>query len=155
MCYGRCSSSTLPPPQRLTQRALQLVDEAIVHTPTLVELYNAKAKILKHAGDPEAAAHLAEAARRFDLSDRYLNRWGTWGVSIRVRHMVTWGGWRGDSGTCGWGTFGGVFSGPDSTRLAWFFTVTGPLCSLNSPPPPVQRCGQGAVRSQSPRGGEC
>jgi hypothetical protein len=28
---------------------------------------------MKHAGDPEAAAHLAEAARRFDLSDRYLN----------------------------------------------------------------------------------
>ena len=30
--------------------------------------------ILSHSGDMEAAAHLAEAARRFDLSDRYLNR---------------------------------------------------------------------------------
>ena len=30
--------------------------------------------ILSHSGDTEAAAHLGEAARRFDLSDRYLNR---------------------------------------------------------------------------------
>ncbi|GAX81967.1 hypothetical protein CEUSTIGMA_g9395.t1 [Chlamydomonas eustigma] len=54
-------------------QALSHVNEAIAHTPTLVELYNAKAKIMKHAGDTEAAAHLSEAARRSDLSDRYLN----------------------------------------------------------------------------------
>lgn len=33
----------------------------------------AKAKFLKHAGDVEGAARLADAARRMDLADRYLN----------------------------------------------------------------------------------
>jgi hypothetical protein len=33
----------------------------------------AKARILKHGGDPEGAARLADAARRLDLADRYLN----------------------------------------------------------------------------------
>ena len=32
-----------------------------------------QSKILKHAGDTLAAAHQSETARRFDLSDRYLN----------------------------------------------------------------------------------
>lgn len=33
----------------------------------------AKACILKHGGDLEAAARVADAARRLDLADRYLN----------------------------------------------------------------------------------
>ncbi|KAL4856126.1 N-terminal acetyltransferase A complex auxiliary subunit [Chlorella vulgaris] len=56
-----------------TAEALQRVDECIQHTPTLIEAYVAKAKILKHAGDLEGAARLADTARRLDLADRYLN----------------------------------------------------------------------------------
>ena len=40
------------------------------HTPTLIELYTLKAKILKHAGDAEGAAASADKARSMDLADR-------------------------------------------------------------------------------------
>ncbi|KAL4424899.1 hypothetical protein ABPG77_002122 [Micractinium sp. CCAP 211/92] len=56
-----------------TAEALRLVDRCIEHTPTLIEAYVAKARFLKHAGDVESAARLADAARRMDLADRYLN----------------------------------------------------------------------------------
>ncbi|KAL4451836.1 hypothetical protein ABPG75_007498 [Micractinium tetrahymenae] len=56
-----------------TGEALRLVDRCIEHTPTLIEAYVAKARFLKHAGDVESAAWLADAARRMDLADRYLN----------------------------------------------------------------------------------
>ncbi|EFJ53230.1 hypothetical protein VOLCADRAFT_55571 [Volvox carteri f. nagariensis] len=55
------------------EEALAHIDEAIAHTPTCIELYVAKAKILKHAGDLEGAAHMAETSRRMDLQDRFLN----------------------------------------------------------------------------------
>ncbi|KAG2432388.1 hypothetical protein HYH02_012960 [Chlamydomonas schloesseri] len=55
------------------EEALAAIDEALGHTPTVIELYTAKSKILKHAGDLEGAAHMAETARRMDLQDRYLN----------------------------------------------------------------------------------
>ncbi|KAJ6846813.1 N-alpha-acetyltransferase 15, NatA auxiliary subunit [Iris pallida] len=53
--------------------ALAKIDEAIEHTPTVIDLYSAKARILKHAGDLAAAAALADEARSMDLADRYLN----------------------------------------------------------------------------------
>ena len=43
-----------------TQKALDYVNEAIEHTPTLVELYSCKARIYKHAGDPMTSARCYE-----------------------------------------------------------------------------------------------
>ncbi len=43
------------------------------HTPTLPELYMAKAMILKRAGDPMGAAQAMEEARSLDGQDRFLN----------------------------------------------------------------------------------
>ncbi|CAA7403072.1 unnamed protein product [Spirodela intermedia] len=53
--------------------ALARIDEAIEHTPTVIDLYSAKGRILKHAGDLPAAAALADEARSMDLADRFLN----------------------------------------------------------------------------------
>lgn len=53
--------------------ALAKIDEAMEHTPTVIDLYSTKARILKHAGDLAAAAALADEARSMDLADRYLN----------------------------------------------------------------------------------
>ena len=54
------------------EQAKALIEEAIRHTPTLLDLYTAKARILRHAGDAAGAAEAYEAARRMDLADRYL-----------------------------------------------------------------------------------
>ncbi|KAH9714679.1 N-terminal acetyltransferase A complex auxiliary subunit NAA15 [Citrus sinensis] len=53
--------------------ALSKIDEAIEHTPTVIDLYSVKSRILKHAGDLAAAAALADEARCMDLADRYVN----------------------------------------------------------------------------------
>ncbi|PWZ30840.1 N-terminal acetyltransferase A complex auxiliary subunit NAA15 [Zea mays] len=53
--------------------ALNKIDEAISHTPTVIDLYSVKGKILQHAGNFTAAAALADEARSMDLADRYLN----------------------------------------------------------------------------------
>lgn len=53
--------------------ALSKIDEAIKHTPTVIDLYLVKSRILKHAGDLAAAAALADEARCMDLADRYIN----------------------------------------------------------------------------------
>ncbi|KAG8656320.1 N-terminal acetyltransferase A complex auxiliary subunit NAA15 isoform X2 [Manihot esculenta] len=53
--------------------ALAKIDEAIEHTPTVIDLYSVKSRILKHAGDLAAAAALADEARCMDLADRYIN----------------------------------------------------------------------------------
>ncbi|KAG2599104.1 hypothetical protein PVAP13_5KG457000 [Panicum virgatum] len=53
--------------------ALNKIDEAISHTPTVIDLYSVKGKILQHAGNFAAAAALADEARSMDLADRYLN----------------------------------------------------------------------------------
>lgn len=54
-------------------RALELLDSALEHTPTLPEIYMAKAKVLKRAGDVQAAAEAMEDARLLDGQDRFLN----------------------------------------------------------------------------------
>jgi len=56
-----------------TARALETIDRAIAHTPTVIDLYLIKGKIYKHAGDNETASDLFEKAREMDLADRYLN----------------------------------------------------------------------------------
>ncbi|KAL3528807.1 hypothetical protein ACH5RR_008129 [Cinchona calisaya] len=53
--------------------ALTKIDEAILHTPTVIDLYSVKSRILKHAGDLAAAAAMANEARCMDLADRYVN----------------------------------------------------------------------------------
>ncbi|OUZ99684.1 Tetratricopeptide repeat-containing domain [Macleaya cordata] len=55
------------------ETALAKIDEAIEHTPTVIDLYLVKGRILKHAGDLAAAAALADEARCMDLADRFIN----------------------------------------------------------------------------------
>ena len=53
--------------------ALAMVDKAIEHTPTGVDLYELKARILKASGDIEAAAECLDVGRDLDKQDRYIN----------------------------------------------------------------------------------
>lgn len=53
--------------------ALEMIDKAIEHTPTAIECYLVKAKILKHCGDLKGAVEVANDGRNLDLADRYLN----------------------------------------------------------------------------------
>lgn len=55
------------------QAALDHVAQAVEHTPTVIELYTLRAKILKHAGDIQGAWAAYDKAREMDLADRYLN----------------------------------------------------------------------------------
>ncbi|KAF9116161.1 N-alpha-acetyltransferase 16, NatA auxiliary subunit [Mortierella sp. AM989] len=59
--------------QRNTDQALGYINRAIEHTPTLVELYMAKGRILKHAGDLIGAMGALNEARELDLQDRFIN----------------------------------------------------------------------------------
>ncbi|KAH6586115.1 hypothetical protein BASA50_009605 [Batrachochytrium salamandrivorans] len=56
-----------------TLGALELIDEAIKHSPTVVELYMTKARIYKHGGDPALAMATMNYARLLDLQDRCIN----------------------------------------------------------------------------------
>lgn len=56
---------------RCAGKALDILRQCTEHTPTLIELYTVKAKILKHAGDIEGAAAAADKARSMDLADRW------------------------------------------------------------------------------------
>jgi len=54
-------------------RSLDLLSLAAEHTPTLPEIYMARAMVLKRAGDPQGAAQAMEDARLLDGQDRFLN----------------------------------------------------------------------------------
>ncbi|KZV98700.1 N-terminal acetyltransferase A, auxiliary subunit [Exidia glandulosa HHB12029] len=54
-------------------RALELLDVALTHTPTLPELYTLRARVLRRAGAPHEAAMSADRARLLDGQDRFLN----------------------------------------------------------------------------------
>ncbi|QRV81902.1 NMDA receptor-regulated protein [Ceratobasidium sp. AG-Ba] len=54
-------------------KALSIIDTAIEHTPTLPELYLARGRALKRAGDFVGAFAAVEAARLLDGQDRWLN----------------------------------------------------------------------------------
>jgi N-terminal acetyltransferase A, auxiliary subunit len=58
-------------------KALELIDRGIVYAPTAIQLYSARAKILKRAGHMGAAAVYADWARRLDEADRGLNTTST------------------------------------------------------------------------------
>ncbi len=51
-------------------RALTLIDQAVAHTPTLLELYVLHARVNKHAGDIQHAAIAWEQACEMYLQDR-------------------------------------------------------------------------------------
>ncbi|CDH51176.1 n-alpha-acetyltransferase auxiliary subunit-like [Lichtheimia corymbifera JMRC:FSU:9682] len=54
-------------------QALECINAAIEHTPTIVELYMTKGRILKHKGQIEEAAKVMNEARELDLQDRFIN----------------------------------------------------------------------------------
>ncbi|KAL6951032.1 hypothetical protein ACO0QE_000324 [Hanseniaspora vineae] len=54
-------------------KAQDYINKAIEHTPTAIELYIVKARILKHLGLLDKAAGVIEEARELDLQDRYIN----------------------------------------------------------------------------------
>lgn len=54
-------------------KADDFIDKAMDHSPTLVELYILKARILKHYGKFTEAAEIMEDGRKLDLQDRFIN----------------------------------------------------------------------------------
>jgi peptide alpha-N-acetyltransferase len=58
---------------RNVDEALKFVNKAIEHTPTLLDLYTLKGKIMQQAGNRTLAAKLHEDARVLDQADRALN----------------------------------------------------------------------------------
>ena len=54
-------------------KALDYINKAIEHTPTLVELYMIKGKIHKHAGELFEAVKCLDEAQSLDTADRYIN----------------------------------------------------------------------------------
>ncbi|KAK0523394.1 hypothetical protein OC842_006160 [Tilletia horrida] len=56
--------------------ALDVIDAAIAHSPTMPELYLTRARILKRLGDLQGAAHTMESGRLLDGQDRYMNSKG-------------------------------------------------------------------------------
>jgi N-alpha-acetyltransferase 15/16, NatA auxiliary subunit len=55
------------------EQALIEIDRALAHTPTCIESYLVKARVLKHCGDLRSAVDVTDAARKMDLSDRFVN----------------------------------------------------------------------------------
>lgn len=55
------------------QKAQEYIEKAIEHTPTMVEFYLLKARILKHTGELDKAAAILEEGRNLDLQDRFIN----------------------------------------------------------------------------------
>jgi peptide alpha-N-acetyltransferase len=59
--------------KNITERALFFINKALEHTPTLIELYIVKGKILKHCGNTYEAVKCLDEAQSLDTADRYLN----------------------------------------------------------------------------------
>lgn len=53
--------------------AQKYIDSALEHTPTMVEFYIMKARVLKHLGLLDTASEILEEARELDLQDRFIN----------------------------------------------------------------------------------
>ncbi|XP_033217109.1 N-alpha-acetyltransferase 15, NatA auxiliary subunit isoform X1 [Belonocnema kinseyi] len=56
-----------------TKKALEEINAAIDHTPTLIELFVTKGRIYKHAGDVQEAYKWLDEAQGLDTADRYIN----------------------------------------------------------------------------------
>jgi peptide alpha-N-acetyltransferase len=59
--------------QKMYSKALDAINVAIEHSPTVVELLMTKARIYKHAGDQNLAMDTLNNARLLDLQDRFIN----------------------------------------------------------------------------------
>jgi len=55
------------------KKALRLVESAIEHTPTLIELFLLKGKVHKHMGNMQEAVKCLDEAQSLDTADRYIN----------------------------------------------------------------------------------
>lgn len=53
--------------------ALEVVEKCLEHTPTLVDVYELKARLLQKDGDIGAAVLCIDKGRELDLQDRYIN----------------------------------------------------------------------------------
>lgn len=62
-----------PKSQRDVPKSLEFIEEAIQHTPTLVELHLTKARLLKYQNDMSGAVDAIMVARELDLQDRFVN----------------------------------------------------------------------------------
>ncbi|XP_055623434.1 N-alpha-acetyltransferase 15, NatA auxiliary subunit [Toxorhynchites rutilus septentrionalis] len=58
---------------RESEKALDFINAAIEHTPTLIELFVTKGRIYKHAGDVLEAVKWMDEAQSLDTADRYIN----------------------------------------------------------------------------------
>lgn len=67
--------------------ALAMIVEATLHTPTVLDSYMVKARILKRLGDFSGAEAAAEQARCMDLADRFINTFST-RYQIKNGHCV-------------------------------------------------------------------
>lgn len=54
-------------------KSFEYINEAIKHTPTLVELYILKARVLKHLNRLDEASEVMNEGRLIDLQDRFIN----------------------------------------------------------------------------------
>ncbi|ORX62151.1 N-terminal acetyltransferase A, auxiliary subunit [Hesseltinella vesiculosa] len=54
-------------------KAMDVIEKAIAHSPTVVELYMTKGRILKHMGKIQEASEVMDEARQLDLQDRFIN----------------------------------------------------------------------------------
>ena len=63
----------LSPLQADKKAALDLINKAIDHTPTFIELQTVKARILKNIGDIDGGEEAMTTAKRLDEGDRFLN----------------------------------------------------------------------------------
>jgi tetratricopeptide (TPR) repeat protein len=52
---------------------IAILDKCLEHTPTAVDFYELKARLLKSAGDIKAAVEVVDAGRDLDRQDRYIN----------------------------------------------------------------------------------
>ena len=68
--------------------ALAMIVEATRHTPTVLDSYMVKARILKRMGDFSGAEAAAEEARCMDLADRFINTFAT-RYQIKNGHCAT------------------------------------------------------------------
>jgi peptide alpha-N-acetyltransferase len=62
-----------PKSHRHVPKSLEIIEQAIQHTPTLVELHLTKARLLKYQGKLSEAVDSIMLARDLDLQDRFVN----------------------------------------------------------------------------------
>lgn len=74
------------------EAAIAMCEGTIAAWPTIVEPRLVHARVLKHAGDLSGATDVADAARRLDLSDRYVNTKAV-KAALRAGRLADAAGW--------------------------------------------------------------